>query len=98
MQAGDQHVFDVGFKSGRIGGPSMIMEAPIPSEDKAAIRVVFFPRLRGTLSVARCPLGERGQGNIGAAFIQKDQPVRVQLTHLLMPVVSFLLVALTGTQ
>jgi hypothetical protein len=36
--------------------PSIIMDSPIPSQPKEAIKVVFLPRLRGTEPVARCPL------------------------------------------
>jgi len=36
-------------KAAALAAPSMIIDSPIPSKVKAAINVVFLPRLRGTL-------------------------------------------------
>src|SRR5260221_5383295 len=44
------------------------MVAPMPSSESAAMSVVFFPRLRGTLPVARSPLGARAKKGVRAIF------------------------------
>jgi len=49
-----------------LADPSRIREAPIPSRERAAISVVFFPRLRGTFPLARSPFGARAYRGVKA--------------------------------
>jgi hypothetical protein len=46
-------------KTAVLADPSMIIDSPIPSKVRAAIKVVFLPRLRGALPCERTPLGAR---------------------------------------
>ena len=48
--------------------PSKIMAAPMPSRESAATRVLFLPRLRGTLPLARSPFGARAYKGVKAMF------------------------------
>jgi hypothetical protein len=48
--------------------PSKMKAAPMPSRVSAAIRVVFLPRFRGTLALARSPLGARAYKGVKAMF------------------------------
>lgn len=42
-----------------LADPRVFMDSPTPSNVNAAIKVVFFPRLRGARSYARSPFGAR---------------------------------------
>src|SRR6266566_9645961 len=42
-----------------LADPSRISAAPMPSRESAAMSVVFLPRFRGTLPLARSPFGAR---------------------------------------
>jgi hypothetical protein len=49
-----------------LADPSRISAAPMPSRERAAISVVFLPRLRGTVPLARSPLGARAYKGVKA--------------------------------
>ena len=49
-----------------LADPSRISAAPMPSRERAAMSVVFLPRLRGTLPLARSPFGARAYKGVKA--------------------------------
>ena len=60
METGSQNLFDIQLKGCGVGRSDLgISAAPMPSRERAAMSVVFLPRLRGTLPLARFPLGAR---------------------------------------
>src|SRR5512135_2788179 len=61
------------------------------------LATMAWQAVSGSLSFGRARI-QRRQCNMGAAFIHKDQPVRLALLHLLAPAGSFLLVAFAGCQ
>lgn len=74
----------------------------MPSRVNEARSVVFLPQLRGTLPLARCPLGvlayRGGQSDVGPALIQHTYLPGIRFLHLLSPSGTLLLVAYGGTQ
>src|SRR5512135_2362763 len=61
------------------------------------LATMAWQAVSGSLSFGRARI-QRRQCNMGAAFIHKDQPVRLALLHLLAPAGSLLLVAFAGCQ
>jgi hypothetical protein len=49
-----------------LADPSRIKAAPMPSRESEAMSVVFLPRLRGTLPLARSPFGARAYKGVKA--------------------------------
>src|SRR5215211_5402987 len=58
FQFGKEDLLQIGFETSLVVEPSTAIEGPIPSTVMLAKSVVFLPRLRGTDSFRRSPLGE----------------------------------------
>jgi hypothetical protein len=52
-------------KTAVIVAPSMMRHSPIPCHESEAIKVVFFPRFRGTDPMARCPFSAKSEISCG---------------------------------
>jgi hypothetical protein len=67
METGNQKLFDIQLKGCGVGRTDPgIRAAPMLSRERAAMSVVSLPRLRGTLALARFPLGARAYRGVKA--------------------------------
>jgi len=59
----------------------------MPSKERAAISVVFLPRLRGTLALARSPLGARAYKGVNA-MLEPHSSINTKASVGSLPVFS----------
>ena len=101
-QIRDKHLFDIRFKSGGIGRSFHDHRRTYPlqrqgSDQGGVLATIARHAASGSFSFGGSCL-QRGQSDVGATFIQKDQLLHLHFAHLLTPVDSFLLIAFAGCQ
>src|SRR5260221_12781535 len=102
LQARNENMLDVGFKSRAIGCPFDDHGSPDPFErqggyERRILAPVAWHAVGGPLPFGS-PCIQRRQRNVGPTLIDKDPLPRLALLHLLAPTSSFLLVAFAGCQ
>ncbi len=102
LQAGSQNLFDIDLKGDGIGrslqdhGCSHARKGE-SGDQRGILATVAWNASPGPLPFWRTGI-QGGQGNIGAALIDKDELFSRKLAGLCSPGAALLLVALTGTQ